>query len=137
MNNKIGNICNDGCQMPNAHCDVKQNKCVCNEDFKPTSDSLRCLPTVVPLKKPCESNDQCVSFDQFSACENKTCVCLKNFTQHGNECRSLVKMGEKCVTNEECQKLTDNGVCINNKCACQKGFISSDDGNVRLYSVWL
>lgn len=123
--------------MPNAHCDVKQNKCICNKDFKPTSDSLRCLPTVVPLKNPCESNDQCVSFDQFSACENKTCVCLKNFTQHGNECRSLVKMGEKCVTNEECQKLTDNGVCINNKCACQKGFISSDDGNVRLYSFWL
>ncbi|CAO1409030.1 unnamed protein product [Diamesa serratosioi] len=129
VNNKIGNNCNVGCQMPNARCDTSQNKCVCKNGFRPTSDSLRCLSTIVPLKQPCESNDQCVSFDQFSACENKTCTCLTNFTQHENECRSMVKMGEKCVSNEECQKITDNGVCVTNKCVCQKEYVASADGN--------
>lgn len=126
--NKVGEQC--PCNIFNSHCEFPSNKCQCVNGFVETPDKLRCIKIVVPLNQPCEMNEQCVKYDMNAVCQNSTCRCLKNFANHDNNCRALVKVGEKCESNLQCEKTTTNVTCMNHECLCDKSFVASKDGNV-------
>ncbi|CRK95118.1 CLUMA_CG008596, isoform A [Clunio marinus] len=125
----LGDCKKNSCVVPNTHCKLGMNKCVCDEDFIESFDGSRCIAQTVELQHPCEMNEQCVKYDRNAACDDRKCQCLRNFTQHENSCRSMVKIGEHCDSNEECQKFTSNATCHNHKCICDENFSSSEDGN--------
>lgn len=130
VSNKIGDCVSKPCSAPNSHCLLEKNKCVCNEGFVESPDERRCITKTAQLGQTCEMNEQCVRFDRHASCEKGTCRCLKNFTQHDDTCRSLVKIGEPCESNAACRKFTTDVTCIDHTCACDKNFVASSNGDV-------
>lgn len=133
--NLIGGHC--PCIAENSFCHEKSQLCVCKDGFVPDRESKKCIPEGVPLGKPCEIDEQCLQYDDFSRCDEHThnCTCLNHFIDYDDKCHSIIDAGNySCIKHIDCFKYIEWSMCYEKQCICETGFVA-DSGNTTCLGI--
>ncbi|CRL03216.1 CLUMA_CG016604, isoform A [Clunio marinus] len=125
---RLGDCKKNSCVVPNTHCRLGVNKCVCDENFVVSEDGKECLLQAF-YGDPCKQTSQCFyELGHGAVCDSGVCVCdsiHQNVTDNNRiRCSRRLNYGDECKEHHECStflgKATMN--CIKNECTCRDGY---------------
>lgn len=132
--NQIGGQC--PCISDNSYCNEKTQLCVCKEGYLPSKGGKKCISKTVALGHKCELDEQCITNDHFSLCDDvhHNCTCLNRFVMYQNACHSIISVNSEtpCEHDADCSNRTANSVCHEKQCICGKGFVANAENTTCL-----
>ncbi|GLV31423.1 hypothetical protein CBL_07185 [Carabus blaptoides fortunei] len=125
---EIGVECTEDKQCNIQHSTCSDEKCVCKEDYVPSSDKRTCLEISGGLTQNCQEDIQCLTKIQFSICDKKTNKCVCDEIHHRNKfrCWPNVYLGGTCKREEECSYIKF-ARCGTMYCECMEGYVPATD----------